>query len=221
MQTAEGQTIGKENIANVDEITQYQNARFVSASEACHRIYQYLTHAQYPPTERVPIHCKDEQSIIYDEELLDKESIDEILLKNSNTKLTEYFEISKNDPGANQLYYYEMPTYYTWNAKLKQWARRIRGEKYSGTDPIFLENLLKVKENVGRMYFVHPNEHERFAVRTLLLYRKGCHSFEELKTVNGIICTTNKEAVIQLGLAEDNNEWFKTLEEATLISTPL
>jgi len=63
--------------------------------------------------------------------------------------------------------------------------------------------------------------HERFAVRTLLLYRKGCHSFEELKTVNGIICTTNKEAVIQLGLAEDNNEWFKTLEEATLISTPL
>jgi len=114
-----------------------------------------------------------------------------------------------------------MPTYYTWNAKLKQWARRIRGEKYSGTDPLFLENLLKVKENVGRMYFVHPNEHERFAVRTLLLYRKGCHSFEELKTVNGIICTTNKEAVIQLGLAEDNNEWFKTLEEATLISTPL
>jgi len=112
-----------------------------------------------------------------------------------------------------------MPTYYTWNATHKKWIRRLRGEKYNGTDPLFISNNLHTKENVGRMYFVHPSEHERFALRTLLLYRKGCCSFAELRTVNGIDCLTNREAVIQLGLAEDDNEWIKTLEEATLVST--
>ena len=101
--------------------------------------------------------------------------------KKRKTKLTEYLAITKTDPIAHELYYYEMPTYYTWNATHKKWIRRLRGEKYNGTDPLFISNNLHTKENVGRMYFVHPSEHERFALRTLLLYRKGCYSFAELR----------------------------------------
>ena len=58
-----------------DEIIQFQNARYISSSEACHRIYQYLTNAQYPPTERLPVHCKDEHSIYYDEKLIENDTL--------------------------------------------------------------------------------------------------------------------------------------------------
>ena len=37
---------------------------------------------------------------------------------------------------------------------------------------------------VWQMYFVNPSDLERFSLRHILLYRPGCKSFEELRTVN-------------------------------------
>ena len=34
---------------------------------------------------------------------------------------------------------------------------------------------------IGRVYFVHPSDIERFSLRTLLLYVKGAKSFDDLK----------------------------------------
>ena len=69
------------------------------------------------------------------------------------------------------------------------------------------------------MYFVHPGDTERFALRMLLLYRKGCSSFQQLRTVNSITYESFKETCIALGYARDDNESKICLEEASTFST--
>ena len=71
------------------------------------------------------------------------------------------------------------------------------------------------------MYFVNPRDSERHALRMLILYRKGCSSFKLLRTVNNTCYSTFKEALIALGLAEDDNEWDKCIEEASLSASPI
>lgn len=69
------------------------------------------------------------------------------------------------------------------------------------------------------MYFVQPRELERHALRTLLLYRKGATSFLDLKTVDGILCESYREAAQKLGYLKDDNEWNIALSEAALTVT--
>ena len=85
----------------------------------------------------------------------------------------------------------------------------------------FLINLhRKMKAPVvGRMYFVHPSDTERFYLRMLLLYRRGCDSFEELRTINDKICGTFREACCEIGLANSDNEWQLCLQEASHYSS--
>jgi hypothetical protein len=69
------------------------------------------------------------------------------------------------------------------------------------------------------MYFVHPSDTERYALRLLLLYRKGCYSFHDLRTVNGITYHSFRETCRALGYLENDNESDTCLNEATNFAT--
>uniref|UniRef100_A0A0A9DYU4 ATP-dependent DNA helicase n=1 Tax=Arundo donax TaxID=35708 RepID=A0A0A9DYU4_ARUDO len=44
---------------------------------------------------------------------------------------------------------------------------------------------------------------------------KGCTSFEDIRTVNGIMQSSYKSACIALGLLNDDNEWIECIKEAS------
>ena len=69
------------------------------------------------------------------------------------------------------------------------------------------------------MYFVNPKDQERFALRLLLLYKKGATSFEDLKTIDNHRFDTFKQAVQALGFLDDDQEWDKCLSEAASYQT--
>ena len=71
------------------------------------------------------------------------------------------------------------------------------------------------------MYFVHPNDIERFSLRILLLYRKGLSSFESFRTVNGTMYPSFQEACYVLGFLSDDSESKSCLEEASNFATPI
>lgn len=75
-------------------------------------------------------------------------------------------------------------------------------------------------DTLGRVYTVHPNYHECFFLRMLLHTIKGPSSFDALKTVNGVVHPTYREACLELGLLENDNQWDLALIEAALISHP-
>ena len=64
------------------------------------------------------------------------------------------------------------------------------------------------------MYYTSPHAGEHFFLRTLLTAIKGAISFEDLRTVNGHICATYREACLMHGLLEDDSEWRVCLQEA-------
>jgi hypothetical protein len=67
---------------------------------------------------------------------------------------------------------------------------------------------------IGRMYHAHPSAGERFYLCLLLTVVKGATSYEDLRTFQGVLYPTFREACIAYGLTEDDNEWCQCLEEA-------
>ena len=53
-------------------------------------------------------------------------------------------------------------------------------------------------------------------MRLLLLHRAGATSFEDLRTVDGAVCPTNREACKRLGLVQGDEEYDRAMEEAAL-----
>ena len=98
-----------------------------------------------------------------------------------DTKLTAFFSLCKNYSFAKILLYTEVPSYYTWNTKNKVFERRKKSKSVDGQPTIFKDTT------IGKLYTVHPNQHELFFLRLHLVNVPGPTSLEYLRTVNGTI----------------------------------
>ena len=79
---------------------------------------------------------------------------------------------------------------------------------------------IKSADVLGRVYTIHPNQQECFFLRMLLHEVTVPESFEELRTVDGTVCPTFREACNRRGLLEDDANWDATLEEASVSQAP-
>lgn len=52
-------------IGNGDEVSQYLDSRYVSAPEACHRIFQFDMHLEQPTVYRLPVHLPNQQQVTF------------------------------------------------------------------------------------------------------------------------------------------------------------
>jgi hypothetical protein len=155
-----------------DEITKYLNARYVSASEACWRLFNFGLQEKSHKVERLPVHLQNQQSVIFQE----GENISTVLEKSSHTKLTCYFETCANDPNLN-LRYIDFSKHFVWNSGNWQ-PKKKGGEKV-----------------ILRMYMCSPSDKERFYLRMLLMQIRGATSYKDVRTINGILYDTYEEAV--------------------------
>lgn len=73
---------------------------------------------------------------------------------------------------------------------------------------------------VGRLTEVHATRGDLLYLRMLLLRRKGVLSFTELRTVDGIVYNTFKDACAALGLLNNDNQWHDALSENSDSSMP-
>ena len=114
------------------------------------------------------------------------------------------FKLNSEDEYAHQYLYIDIPKHYTWNYSNHTWEPRKQRED-------------KV---VVRMNTVSLNDPERFAVRLLLSHRKGCKSYEDLRTINGTTYSTFMETCKVLKLLDDQNIWDDTMREASMTKMP-
>ena len=126
------------------------------------------------------------------------------------TTLTAYFSLCRDDNFARTLLYTDVPKYYTWSKT--KWNKRKRGK--CGPERIFEADM------VGRMYTVSPSMGECFFLRLLLHDVKGPKSFADLRTHEGHILPTYRDACLARGLLEDDLALHHTLEEATSTASP-
>lgn len=67
---------------------------------------------------------------------------------------------------------------------------------------------------IGRIYYAHPTSGERYYLRMLLNTVKGCRSYAEIRTVDGVVHPTFKAACQARGFLDDDNEWIECINEA-------
>lgn len=200
-------TDGNESNRSSDEISRYVEARYVGAPEAVWRILQFPLQFKSHSIQRLAIHLPDEQIMCF-EDGEEEEACERA--EEQMTTLTAFFQANQSHPAehvnlagakitSNQLLYSQMPKHFTFSKK-NGWQQRKRSSD----------------KKIGRIYFVPPSDSERFHLRLLLLHRKGCTSFENLRTVSGVVYATFKLAAAAMGLTSDDNEHFRLLEEAAV-----
>lgn len=197
--------VGAEN--SNDEVTQYQMGRYVSSNEAIWRIFSFAIHERHPTVVHLAVHLENGQRVYFTaENALQRAD------RPPSTTLTSFFEMCQNDDFARTLLYSEMPRYYTWNQSSKKFQRRKQGNPVPGYPHVFSTDAL------GRIYTVHPSNDECFYLRLLLVNVRGPTSFQHLRTVNGELCGTYREACQRLRLLENDTHWDYTLRDAVISS---
>ncbi|XP_024892751.1 uncharacterized protein LOC112467995 [Temnothorax curvispinosus] len=186
-----------------DEVKLYESGRYISSSEAVWRILAFPIHERYPAVFHLAVHLENGQRVYFN-----SKNLVERISNPLQTTLLAFFELCKTDDFAKTLLYCEVPFYFVF--KNNKFERRKRGMNVDGWPGIKKDNVL------GRVYTIHPNNTECYYLRMLLYEIRGPTSFLELKTVNGVVCSTFQSACKALGLLEDDKHWDNTLEEAAL-----
>ena len=190
--------------SQVDEISDYQNARYVSSNEAAWRILEFPIHERDPSVQQLAVHLENGQRVYFTEETaMDRASADP-----PKTTLTEFFVLCQRDDFARTLLYVDVPKYYTWRSK--SWNRRKQGKDVNGFPGVKEAHIL------GRVYTVNPRQGECFYLRLLLHNIRGPQSFAHLRTVEGNLCGSFREACLRLGLLEDDNQYHLAMQEAAV-----
>ncbi|GFS14198.1 hypothetical protein ElyMa_001417900 [Elysia marginata] len=175
----------------------------IGSTEAVWRLFEYSMHERFPSVVQLAVHLQNGQRVYFTEQ-----TADEIARREP-----PFFKLCHEDLFAKNLMYNEAPRFYTWDSSKKEWKRRKRGEKVEGED-------ICETQTIGRVSTVSPRQGECFFLRILIHKVKGPTSFDDLKTVNGLICYTFREACQLQGLMDNDNAWFSTMQEVCLCSSP-
>lgn len=187
------------DLAPPDEILEYMDARFLSTCEALHRIFEFDIHFRIPPVERLAVHLPGMNYVRYEK------GADLRALLNSpaakRTMLTEWFEANAKHADARSLTYCDFLKEWTWDTSSRTWRKRTPAPK------------------IGRMYYVHPAAGELYYLRMLLMIVKGAQSYADMRTFNGVVYATYREACEARGILEGDNEWHLLFDEAIQIAS--
>jgi hypothetical protein len=158
------------------------------------RIFKFDMHDRFPTVERLHYHLPNQQMVLF----RDDDDVQEVATRSviSRTMLTEWFKTNQESEVARSLMFDQFPRQWVWNRKLKRWTLRKRGFA------------------IGHMYYAHPTSGERYYLQMLLNCVKGATSYEHLRTMDGRVHDTFKDACIAMGLLANDNEWDQALEEA-------
>ena len=186
-----------------DEITEYEDMRYVGSVEACWHIFGFDIHDRFPAVCALRVHLPEEHQIVFDEDA-ELEALD----NQRETELTAFFDFNKMsiDEGFEPQElpkYVQMPENFRYERKLKKWIKRKQ----------------QTGNVIGRVHSIHPVAGEVYFLR-LLLHDNHCRgkvSYEDLMTVNnGRVCESFKEVCSELGLLSNDTEWHRILDESAV-----
>ncbi|XP_016192790.1 uncharacterized protein LOC107633703 [Arachis ipaensis] len=179
----------------VDEVKMFYDCRYISPCEAAWRIFCYDIHYRNPSVERLSFHLPDQQPVVF----TDNESLVEAVAKATvkESMFLGWFVANKTNAEARKLTYNEFPSKFVWKSSLRAWKPR------------------KSHQVIGRMIFVPPSSGELYYLRLLLNIVKGPTTYADIRTYNGVIYSSFRDACYARGLLDDDKEYIDAIEEAS------
>jgi hypothetical protein len=222
-----------------DEVQNYLDLRYVSASETCHRLFAFDLQGMHPNVYRLAVNLPNEQTTYF----LEGTTVGEAMMRSNSTILTNWCDFNRkakseyataatlarnnNDPASSQpvaltTLYPDYPEIVVWNKSKKVWhlRKRVVGRRGAG------RNNHVTLGTVGRMYFVQPLEGKRYYLRVLLTHVVGATCFKDLRTTHRphtpttIVHPTFKATCLARGLLQDDVEWDQCLSEVVGVQFP-
>ena len=105
--------------------------------------------------------------------------------------------VGKNGKRARECLYAEIPAYFTWDGENKAFKKRTRGF------------------SIGRIHYVSRKMEDEYFLRVLLNIVRGPTSYAEIKTYDGVVYKTFKEACFARGILDDDQVFIDGLVEAS------
>lgn len=133
----------KEESTQIDEIKEFQDARWVSSQEAIWRSFEFDLNEISPPVIDLHLHLPDQHFVTY----WATEDLQNVLRwdHTSKTMLTEYFfSTCCKSENARKYLYKEFPEHYVWDKRIKYWTKR------------------KKRDVIGRIHRASPMKGERY-----------------------------------------------------------
>ncbi|XP_025625167.1 uncharacterized protein [Arachis hypogaea] len=179
----------------IDEVKMYYDCRYISPCESAWRIFAFDIHYRRPSVERLSFHLPDEQPVIFEDQDNLQRTVDKATIKES--MFIAWFQANTDYEAARQLTYNNFPTEFVWKRSLRIWEPR------------------KTNTVIGRLFFIPPSAGELYYLRMLLNIVKGPRSYEELRSFNGVVYPTFRDACYARGLLDDDQEYIDAIEEAS------
>lgn len=103
----------------------------------------------------------------------------------SNSFISAWFELNKKSVDARRLTFEEIPQFYSWDQKTKSFRRRQR------------------TVNNRRTSYLPSSVDGNLSLKLLFRYLKGAMNDDDLRTHNGVLYKTYKEACLANGFLEE------------------
>ncbi|KAL4321432.1 hypothetical protein AHAS_Ahas14G0109900 [Arachis hypogaea] len=176
--------------------------KFVDATAPCEsswRLFAFDINHKWPSIQQLIFHLPGKQNLLF----IDHDKIPEIIEKNKykDTMFTAWMRANLKLPHGNQLLYSEFPNYFIYLRDSQEWVPRQRGF------------------SIGRLTFIHVGSGEIFYLRLLLNVQRGCKSFENIRTVDGVVYDSFKAACNALGLLSDDQEFINAIKKTAELSS--
>ncbi|CDO69901.1 hypothetical protein BN946_scf184884.g60 [Trametes cinnabarina] len=216
----------RQQLEPVDEIQDYWDARYLSATEATWRILGYHITSKEPGVSSLPVHLPSRS--LSHRQYQQRGSVSELSL----SLLERYFrrpegtfmspnQLTKNFANITYAEYYSTFRLATYDP-LKTGQPRIFEERDTGDNVTRMHVIQRVREHahVARIQPARVSEGERYFLRALLQHRSA-NSFEDLRTINGVLHDSFQDAAHASGLFADDNEGELSIIEAiSALRTP-
>ena len=182
----------------IDEVDAYLSGRLLSCAEAVFRILGLRLHQEWPSVVRLDLHLPLQHNVVYDptDDLHDIAG----LIPHATSKLLEWFALNARDNEAAHLRYVDLPEFYVWDSTSKQWNARCHN-----------------RISIGRLPAVSTSNLELHALRMILQVAKGAQNFTDLRTFNGHVYGSFREAATAAGMIEDNGEAISMFSEMAAV----
>ncbi|XP_010468583.2 PREDICTED: uncharacterized protein LOC104748676 [Camelina sativa] len=147
------------------------------------------------PVMKLPFHPPGKQPVYYKR----KENIEDVLERRANvdSMFMAYLKLNQVNEFARQFTYAEIPKYFTWDGKIKQWKLRERGF------------------SIGRINYVPQKMEAEYYMRILLGIVTGPKSDEDIRTYRGVVYDTYKKACWARSILEDDQAYIDSILEAS------
>ena len=112
-----GEHSGTDHTKQVNEVCNYFEACYVSASHPCYRIFAYELHANFQHMMRLALHLENQQSVVFG----DHSDIPDVLSVEKHSTLTGWSVANHEFPSARSLSYLDFPESFVCDKTKREW----------------------------------------------------------------------------------------------------